>query len=57
MPVGPIIYGFLLDKLPSHLILASIGAINLVVTLFFIKYASSEAYEPKTYVADLAVAE
>lgn len=55
VPVGSVIYGFLLDRIPSHLIMAIVGFINFVITLVFIKYASPEAYEPKAYTPDLSI--
>jgi DHA3 family macrolide efflux protein-like MFS transporter len=46
IPVGSLIYGFLLDKILAHLILGAVGVLNFAITLFFFKYASPEAYEP-----------
>jgi Arabinose efflux permease len=57
VPMGSLIYGLLLDKVPSHLILAAIGVLNFIITLVFLKYASPEAYEPQTYNPVLSAAE
>lgn len=57
VPVGSVIYGFLLDKIPSYLILATIGVVNLGITIFFLKYASPEAYEPKSNITEVPVSE
>lgn len=48
VPVGAFIYGILLDMLPPHLLLMGISVISLAITLYFLKCAVPEAFEPKT---------
>lgn len=47
VPVGAFIYGLLLDTLPPHLLLLGISVLSLAITLYFLKRAVPEAFEPK----------
>lgn len=47
IPIGSIIYGFLLDRYPYYFISIIVMTINAVVTLTFIMRAVPEVYEPK----------
>lgn len=47
VPIGSMIYGILLDKLPYYYIMLAIALINALTVIAFIIIAVPEAYEPK----------
>lgn len=47
IPVGSILYGVLLDKIPYYYLLTAIGLLSAFVTIYFLAKASEEVYEPK----------
>jgi uncharacterized membrane protein YdjX (TVP38/TMEM64 family) len=47
VPIGSMIYGILLDKLPYYYIMLGISLINAVTVIAFIIIAVPEAYEPQ----------
>ena len=46
VPVGSMLYGFLLDRVPAHLIILGVCAAVAAMTLLFLTFASHEVYEP-----------
>ncbi len=52
VPFGSLIFGFLLDKYPSHYLLSGIGLFFLLITIGFIIISSPEVYEPRPLTVD-----
>lgn len=57
VPIGAMMYGFLLDKLPYYYIMLAIALISAVVTISFLIVAVPEVYEPKTSESKIEAAE
>lgn len=49
IPLGGIIYGFVLDKFPYHYVLLTIVFVFSISTLIFMIKAVPEVYEPKAF--------
>lgn len=47
IPLGAVIYGFLLDRFPAHWLLLVLGAVILIINLIFIMFASPQVYDPQ----------
>lgn len=47
IPVGSVLYGFLLDRIPSHIIFLSISLLTLVASLTFVIISPNEMFEPQ----------
>lgn len=48
VPVGSMVYGFSLDRMAPHLFVLGVAVFGLGVTVFFLKAASPEVFEPGT---------
>lgn len=48
VPAGSMIYGFSLDRMSPHLFVLAVSIFGLAVTVFFLKAASPNAFEPGT---------
>lgn len=48
IPLGAVIYGFLIDNVPAHLLFISVSIITLACVIVFVAIAPYEVYEPKT---------
>ncbi|MBO8161378.1 MAG: MFS transporter [Thermosipho sp. (in: Bacteria)] len=46
IPLGAVVYGFLLDRIPAHIILFTISVIVLVTSMIFIFISPHEMFEP-----------
>lgn len=47
IPGGSVLYGFLLDRVPSHIIFLSISLLTLLASLIFVFISPIEMFEPK----------
>lgn len=46
IPLGAVLYGFLLDLIPSHFIFLSISCLTLISSLIFVMVSPNEVFEP-----------
>lgn len=46
IPLGAVLYGFLLDLIPSHFIFLSISCLTLISSLIFVIVSPNEVFEP-----------
>ena len=56
VPIGSVIYGILLDRLPPHLFLLAVSVTSFGVTLLFLRFAAPEAFEPGALEPEAGVA-